>query len=363
MIFVPRVCQVFEELLLFGSHIDRIIVLRDGIARLQLEHALPAEVTAAADGETSVRRFIDRLGDEEALRKLRGRVYCTPPGTRDERELKTDAAKNELDTLADKRRALDEPHRDPDVGIYLGELRRAERYRHTADGAWSKSLLTRGACDALSRARHRAMPYWDRYDEGLFVGARFGGSPLHVDQVLWSNVGKNWTGHKLLAVWPYGEASRDLFDEHNYTLFVPPLDAGECAALGRAAQIALLSPGDVVLFSGGCAHMALSVSAQLSLTAYESFVNLNPRNLAAFLDSGSGAHYRQCRTRRDMLEEIKRDVCENVNDLCEDLEDDALRDAELEAAAPIAIDALRRDDFIGDRVAAPRPSRRRRKAA
>ena len=30
-----------------------------------------------------------------------------------------------------------------------------------------------------------------------------------------SQVGKNYSGHKLLAVWPYGERSRQLFDAHN----------------------------------------------------------------------------------------------------------------------------------------------------
>ena len=54
------------------------------------------------------------------------------------------------------------------------------------------------------------------------MGGRFGGSPLHVDQVSWSNVGKSFAGSKLLAVWPAGEASREMFDEHNYRLFVPP---------------------------------------------------------------------------------------------------------------------------------------------
>ena len=81
------------------------------------------------------------------------------------------------------------------------------------------------------------MPYWDRYDEGLFVGARFGGSPMHVDQVLWSNVGKNWHGHKLLVAWPYGEPSRKLFDEHSYSLFIPPLSERESRALEQAAQV------------------------------------------------------------------------------------------------------------------------------
>lgn len=75
--------------------------------------------------------------------------------------------------------------------------------------------------------------YWDRHDEGVFIGNRGSGKGVHVDQVLWSNarasqmavmrrdsqrfhaipgflvsrlaeVGKNWRGHKLVAAWPKG---------------------------------------------------------------------------------------------------------------------------------------------------------------
>ena len=118
-----------------------------------------------------------------------------------------------------------------------------------------------------------------------------------------------------------------------------------------------------VIFSGGNAHSALSVSHGLSLTAYESFVNLHPRNLKAFLESGTAEHYRQCRTRQPMLDDIKGDVAESLNDLCEDLEDGVLRsDPELEAAAPAAIEALRKDELIAERVAPLRPARRARRA-
>jgi hypothetical protein len=202
--------------------------------------------------------------------------------------------------------------------------------------------------------------YWDRYDEGVFVGGRFGGSPLHVDQITWSNVGKNLAGHKLLAIWPYGASSRDIFDEHHYDLFASPLDRQEARAMAAAAQVALLAPGDVCVFSGGNAHMALSVSESLSLTAYESFVNLDPTNLAAFLDSGTPAQYRQCRARQPMLDDIKLEVADSLNDLAEDVEKGELRDAELEEHAHGAIAALRRDPLIGEKVAPLRPPRRRR---
>lgn len=34
----------------------------------------------------------------------------------------------------------------------------------------------------------------DRYDEGFFAGGKCSGKGLHIDQVLWSNVGRNWQG-------------------------------------------------------------------------------------------------------------------------------------------------------------------------
>lgn len=309
---VVRDLDAFEEALLFGSHIDRIVVLHDGVARLGHAEALPEDVRRAARGESSVTAFLEALGDDEQLKQLRGRVYCTPRDSRDEVELREDGDGAALDTLDQKRAELRERAKAGD-GVYLAELRRAAKYRHPQDRRWAKTVLESDVCDWLGRKRAQAMPYWDRYDEGVFVGARFGGSPMHVDQCIWSNVGKNFAGYKLVAIWPYGERSRDNFDEHAYSLFVPPISEKEAACLERAAQVALLGPGDVVVFSGGNAHMALSVSQGLSITAYESFINLNTRNLSAFLDSGTPDHYRQCRTRQPMLDDIKNDVADAVS--------------------------------------------------
>ena len=52
-----------------------------------------------------------------------------------------------------------------------------------------------------------------------------------------------------------------MFDKHNYRLFAPPLGPSETAALESAHKVALLRAGDIVIFSGGNAHMALSVRA------------------------------------------------------------------------------------------------------
>jgi hypothetical protein len=172
--------KALVDAVLFSSHVDEIFVLRNGVQLLGHDDALPATFTRALQGASSVRDFLAAI-DEETLSSWRGRVYCYASGTLagDERELKThDGAP--LDSLLDKWRALPLAH--PEGNIYLGELRRREKYRHPLDHRWVKTLLARDVKDFVGRDRGNAMPYWDRYDEGVFVGARFGGSPLHVDQ-------------------------------------------------------------------------------------------------------------------------------------------------------------------------------------
>ena len=68
---------------------------------------------------------------------------------------------------------------------------------------------------------------------------------LHVDQVLWSNVGHNYTGYKLLATWAPGSISTKLHDTMLDSVFTPPLKQDQLDALRQASRIVLLRPGDV----------------------------------------------------------------------------------------------------------------------
>jgi len=351
----PRVvhtAQEFRESLLVGQHIDRVVVLRDGVRLLDQQHAVPPPLIHAARTQPSTTAFLDAL-DESLLSTLRGRVYITESDERDEREVKKADDGTPLDTLLDKRSAL-RRETDGTARVYIGELRRAAKYRHPIDNRFVKTVCSFDVKDWLGRQTADAMPYWDRYDEGVFVGGRFAGSPMHVDQVGWSNVGKNFCGAKLLVVWPYGEESRDMFDALNYTLFTPPLREAERAALFRACCVALVRPGDAFVFSGANAHMAISLSTELSLTAYESFVNLNTTNLEAFLDTGTHRQYRQCRAQESMLEDIKLDVAESLYDLTLDLEDCLLEDKLLQEHAPVALELLRTDSSIRKHMDAER---------
>ena len=78
--------QELEEVLLYGVHIDEIIVLRDGVRKLDLDDTVPSEFLHASQAGC-VRAFLEEL-DDGVLTDLRGRVYCTPEDSRDEYELK-----------------------------------------------------------------------------------------------------------------------------------------------------------------------------------------------------------------------------------------------------------------------------------
>ena len=132
--------------------------------------------------------------------------------------------------------------------------------------------------------------HWANTDAGLFVGGRFSGTALHVDRSLWSDVGKNFQGYKLLAVWPVGSVGAEALaaSGSNYQeLFRPPLDAERLRILRTAAKVTLLRPEDVYLFSGGVPHCVLCISEdELCLGSYESGVTLHPRHVQLWKHKG-----------------------------------------------------------------------------
>ena len=79
------------------------------------------------------------------------------------------------------------------------------------------------------------LPMWDR-GHG-FVGTNGSGSILHVDQAWWSNVAKNFLGHKLVALWGPGEAE-PVLDACGGSLFRKPLSPEQHDALKQASRIA-----------------------------------------------------------------------------------------------------------------------------
>ena len=150
----------------------------------------------------------------------------------------------------------------------------------------TKTLRRLQTADALGDLARWTLS-WDTQDDGIFVGGAGAGKGLHVDQVLWSNVGHNYFGYKLLATWAAGAVSTDLHASLLDSVLTPPLSAVQLEALRKARRVVLLRPGDVFLMSGGVAHATLSVGSDaLNVTAYESLVTLHPRHARHFLRTG-----------------------------------------------------------------------------
>lgn len=314
--------DAFVRELLLGNHLYDVVVFPNGLDALGLGEleALPPWLWTALDAETEaagragaptvlgfLRRlesdvleqhkaaleFVDALGvQREAL--PRPYPFClwdanlpAPAGS----EALPEAWRNLRQRIAAAEALVAEGEVDAS-GLYACEMRRLRECKAGAEarrwgaGSATKSLQLRHARDAVGELARWTL-YWNCYDDGLFVGGRGSGKGLHVDQVLWSNVGKHWRGLKLLVVWPPGKVSADVVAEFGDAQFRPPLSAKHALALGRAAKVVLLRPGDIFLMSGGVAHATLTVSECLSVTAYESLVTLNPQNIAHFLRTGS----------------------------------------------------------------------------
>jgi len=161
--------------------------------------------------------------------------------------------------------------------------------------------------------------YWDRYDEGVFLGGPGSGKSFHVDQMLWCNVGKNYRGYKLVAAW--SKEKVELCGKYIDVLFTPPLSPEDDETLRLAAKVALIRPGDAYFFCGGVPHVTLSVGEDLNLAAYESYVTLNRNVVQHFLMSsdeymGTAVPlYTKALMPECEFEEVKDDVVDNMQEL------------------------------------------------
>ncbi|CAJ1363028.1 unnamed protein product [Effrenium voratum] len=310
--------QEFAEALLLEDHLEDIVILPDGLRRTGLSPraALPAWLCDAASvgsAGSSVLRCLKRLGphleshkaalefpdDKGVQREALPKPYpfCLWD---DEGRVNADVATQM--TMPESWRNLGQRVQAAEALLRKGELEESHLYacemrrlreREANEFALdygceegTKSLCLRHARDWLAQLSKWTM-YWNCYDDGVFVGGRGSGKGLHVDQVLWSNVGKQWQGYKLMVTWPAGSESTRLVREMGDAHFRAPLEEQQLAALRCAARIALLRPGDLFICSGGVAHATLSVSEELTITGYESLVTLHPRLVEHMLHTGS----------------------------------------------------------------------------
>lgn len=339
----PRVvssCQLFAEAMLLDDHLEDVVIFPDGLRRVGLapEEALPGWLCDAMK-QGSVLKCLKSLGPKElsehkaaleypddrgvqrealplpypfCLWQGGGLAHSTMPEAWRDLQQRCSAVEEML-----KRGELEESQ------LYACEMRRLrEREANQAAAAYgceerTKSLCLRHGRDWLA-ALSKWTLYWNCYDDGVFIGGRGSGKGLHVDQVLWSNLGKHWQGHKILITWPAGEESARLVRDMGDANFRGPLAPQQLAALRCASKIALLRPGDLFLCSGGVAHATISVSEQLTVTGYESFVGLQPRLLGHMLQTGSSCG--ACALDKGVMEsedlkELQQTVLQRLNGL------------------------------------------------
>lgn len=115
-------------------------------------------------------------------------------------------------------------------------------------------------------------------------------------------------------MWPFDE-SVDVMDQYYEKIIIPPFSEKEIAVLRRACKVVVIEPGDVYVFSGAGAHMAVGLGDELNLAAYEAVLNFHPANLALFRECNTRRHHYDCRSSKEDFEEWCEDVVRNLADL------------------------------------------------
>ena len=338
----PRFLGSVEELLhelQLGTHMDEVLVLPNGAELLGQRQRLDPrmqQVIGGADSPPAATAYeaLERLSKTGMLEELRGKVsYRSEPSERYE-----DRASGSPG-LATQFEALKEEC-PPEMRhtAYVSEIRRLKP-RHCASPdrpearRWRKSSLSR---TMRERAHElgldgRDMLYWDDYSEGTFIGGDQAGYKIHVDCVQTSNLGTIYSGHKMLAIWQYPQASLDVLEDHLDTHFVPPLTPAQERSLESACKVVLAPPGSVYLFSGCNAHAVVNVGwtsppaqpgdpplmPSVCLSSYEALCGLSPAHARAMVHTHDPqVHAKSCWMDNDEdLEDFEEDVAFNVANL------------------------------------------------
>eukprot|EP01064_Diplonema_japonicum_P023988 TRINITY_DN34447_c0_g1_i1.p1 TRINITY_DN34447_c0_g1~~TRINITY_DN34447_c0_g1_i1.p1 ORF type:complete len:413 (+),score=66.67 TRINITY_DN34447_c0_g1_i1:51-1241(+) len=299
----------FVHAVMFEEHLDRVVVLRNGIDLLSQADALPDGLQIALKKSKRVCQVFDNM-PVEAAETMKGRLwqFCEK-GT--ETEIKKADKANTLTQIGEVlRESNSDGSVERNVPLYLSELRHNKKVEHPVTGEMVKTVTHVDVYDTIPQKT--LAPLWERSEGGVFLGERGSGSGLHTDQCLWSNIGKQWQGYKLMAVWPWAERTSILEDAHRGSLFHFPLTESEIGFLSRAAVITVIRPGDVFVFSGAQPHMAMCVGDDINVTAYESMLPLNVNAVATLARTNSKDHFKKCWMDDDDLDELFEDVVDSL---------------------------------------------------
>lgn len=308
----------FLEVLFFEPHVDRVVVLPNGIELLKQKHGVPELIRNAVRRSTDMQTCLKIL-ESECRDIFRGRLwhYATKSKEKEVRLRKkrglSAAEKRSLNRRISQLWAQQKRGEVPEtVPIYISELRWIEKKAHPI--VHDEQVQTATNCDIYDTgALPRQMPLWQRSEGGIFIGDRGTGSGMHTDQCLWSNVGRNWCGFKLFAIWPWEERHNIIKDCGVGKVFHFPLSEQDVQYMSRARTIALVAPGDVWVFSGAQPHTALCVGDGLNVAAYESLVPAHEDAVTTLVRSNVGRYHPKTFWMDDEdLDETYEDVVDNI---------------------------------------------------
>lgn len=296
---------------------------------VDLDQVLESAVASAIRGAESAREVLTNLAKNGKIDTLKGNMFIKTNG-HGRKDAPIRPADGEPNTLAAKWAVLNARDDVETVAptVNLAEVRHLRQYyrgRRSYKTTLRRTMRDRvGAEDAV---------YWDDYSEGLFVSSNGAGYNLHVDQLQTSNVGTQFLGHKLLAIWSYPDMTTQVLEDHFRTVFSPPITADQVKLLETACVVALLPPGTTWFFSGANAHAAcnlgfgplyptgagppdapLPLARTVCVNSYEAYVGINPEHVRLMTTTNVDPfHWDGCWMDDEGLRDFKDDVEDRID--------------------------------------------------
>jgi len=292
--------QDFLHELQHGCHLDEIVVFPGGVQAAGQGTAIHPDIRDALrfGEDDQARTAYDVLGRMSAagtLETFKGKVNYRK-SLSDRKDTPAGGSGNSGLTKKWEDLQMKCPE-DMRSTVYLAEIRRLQAQlvdsglRHKRKSTMTTTMRERAHLLGMDV---RTMLFWDDFSEGFFIGGGNSSYGLHVDCIPTSNVGTVFAGHKLLAVWSYGDGTKRVLKEHFRGHFASPLDPSQVQALESACAVGLAPPGSLYMFSGVQAHAVCNVGfsapilldnggfapplPSLVVSSYEAFVGMHQRH-------------------------------------------------------------------------------------
>lgn len=343
--FVHSVKDFLHELQ-YGCHLDEIVVFPGGVQAIGQNTAMHPDIRDALrlgddDQARNAYDVIERMSATGVLHEFKGKVNYRK-ALSDRKDTPAGGSGNSV--LAKKWEDLHlKCPEDMRSTVYLAEIRRLKAQlmesglRHKRKSTMTTTMRERAHLLGMDV---KTMLFWDDFSEGVFIGGGNSSYGLHVDCIPTSNVGTVFAGHKLLALWRYGDSTKTVMKDHFRSHFASPLDPSQVQALESACAVVLAPPGSLYIFSGAQAHAVCNVglsspilrnSAEsapplpsLVVSSYEAFVGMHQRH-ADVMAMGIKKVEDDSESDTD-LEEFHDEVLDNVKVIARRLQKGSLAD-------------------------------------